>query len=150
MTEEVNQLKRGRVSGKARAPRKSTAVGEISDPTSVLNDSISQKETYVPQAKTTTVDTVLTDEGSERKSPRRPRNEQRNRRRENTRERPVRHHEETPKPTECKCCHTLKRWWHKVLEFLGFRSKCCHKNNENHHRRPSNRRHSRNGRTKAE
>jgi hypothetical protein len=42
MEKEINQLKRGRVQGKTREPKKISSVGEITSPESVLNDSISQ------------------------------------------------------------------------------------------------------------
>ncbi|MDR0590452.1 MAG: hypothetical protein LBG09_01155 [Puniceicoccales bacterium] len=66
---EVNQLKRGRMQRLAREQKKSSSVGEITDPFIVLNDSISVKNRpqdtdsgdYIPSesknsAKTTSVD----------------------------------------------------------------------------------------------
>ncbi|UPA28202.1 MAG: hypothetical protein LW808_002745 [Verrucomicrobiota bacterium] len=194
MTEEINQLKRGRVSGKARAPKKNATVGEISDPTSVLNDSISQKnspsssqqaevliqETTVesaPTGKTTTVDELLVDEVLDSKPNRRPRNDQRNRRRDaNHHDTKTSHDRSSCRPEgsaprttenpscsrdgqykECACCHALKRAWCKLLEFLGFKSKRPHTHSskgstgENRHRRSSsNGRRPRNNRTKSE
>jgi hypothetical protein len=69
---EINPLKRGRMQGRAREQKKKTTLGEISDPFTVLNDSIAAKNQrhqnpvrgdYVPSekadhGKTTTVDTI--------------------------------------------------------------------------------------------
>jgi hypothetical protein len=66
---EINQLKRGRILGKAREQRRVSAVGEVTDSASVLTDSIAKNhprhahEDYVSSPnlsieKTTTVDTI--------------------------------------------------------------------------------------------
>lgn len=57
---EVNALKRGRLPNRSRSQKKTATVGEISDPESVLNDSISlSRSQHESVAKTTTVDDPL-------------------------------------------------------------------------------------------
>ncbi|MDR1366295.1 MAG: hypothetical protein LBJ13_00055 [Puniceicoccales bacterium] len=66
---EINQLKRGRVLGKVREPKKIPIVGEVTDSASVLKDSIAKKHpqytsgNHIPSQslsieKTTTVDMI--------------------------------------------------------------------------------------------
>jgi hypothetical protein len=68
---EINPLKRGRIQKQTREQKKKTILGEISDPFTVLNDSIATKNyqqksvrsDYIPSektdhAKTTTVDAI--------------------------------------------------------------------------------------------
>jgi hypothetical protein len=68
---EINPLKRGRIQKQSRGQKKKTILGEISDPFTVLNDSIATKNyqqnsirnDYIPsekidRAKTTTVDAI--------------------------------------------------------------------------------------------
>ncbi|MDR0418131.1 MAG: hypothetical protein LBH08_01695 [Puniceicoccales bacterium] len=66
---EINQLKRGRILGKVREPKKIPSVGEVTDSASVLKDSIAKKhpqhtpKDHTPSQgisieKTTTVDSI--------------------------------------------------------------------------------------------
>ncbi|MDR1303170.1 MAG: hypothetical protein LBJ81_00950 [Puniceicoccales bacterium] len=67
---EVNQLKRGRMQRSAREQKKSSSVGEITDPFIVLNDSISVKNRpqecdsgdYIPSESKNSVKTTSVDE----------------------------------------------------------------------------------------
>ena len=154
---EINPLKRGRVQNRSRGQKKSPAVGEISDPSSVLNDSISQGRTTKkahnePIEKTTTVDDPLFDPIEQTPAEptimeKRPRNE-RNYRGERSCRSERNRRDSKSKETACSCdkCNKLlcsiKHWLSKIACRLGFKqsSKCsCGKKSDNrYHRRGNN------------
>jgi hypothetical protein len=166
---ENNPLKRGRVQGKALAPKKKSLVGEISDPSSVLSDSIATKGRnespstgdYIPsenteRVKTTTVDpladptedTNLVEKGRN-SDPYHRSNRSKEGRKFDTNRREFKHNDkgwkgghssgyssaESKNPTctcatgesepcSAKCC--IKRFFCRILKFLGFKSSCSH------------------------
>lgn len=157
---EINPLKRGRVQNKSRSPKKSPTVGEISDPASVLNDSISQGRTTKkinnePIEKTTTVDDPLCDPIEQELSTEKPSRSEQNGRGER-RCRTERNRRDSKfsaqnKETTCSCdkCDkllcTIKHWLRKIACHLGFKckesskSKCsCGKKSDNRYHRRGN------------